>query len=484
MGDYVKKINDAIDAFEKCLDAEIEITKEYKQKADAINEQAKKVYDDAEDDAEKELTKFESELEKDYYSYGNKKITNVLRAYGESYYLDHTIGMNDVPTSSDILRLFCNDEISHILLYVKVQLDSRSDNCHIADTLDAFTLSWFGGAALSNSDVKRYVSEMDQLKVEKDKLEQENKDLDAKMTAKTSKEEKKYLIAAIISFAIGVIFVVIGAIVNNFLTIGSWICGFGIVAGIIFLVLRSRVCTNSKIAAYYHKINENKINIGNMRSKIIDSKLSVIVKAIIEKEGARDKQRNSMLAESQTKLDLLDSKLKEIGDETEKVLEQKREEILSGFDPIILNVFGKAFEFPMNYRKDFVFNCRARNIDSAGAMLDIIDSLQNKLDEENARSERAMREQRMSNDVKKALYEQNTILKKQAEDAKRAQDEQNRLLRRQADEQRSMQEKQISEQKRIGEEFRRTMCYQCKNHVGCSFMWHLTGPCPNYVKGK
>ncbi len=530
MGDSVKKITDAIDAFEKCLDAEIEIAKEYKQKSDVINKQAKKIYEDA----NKELTKFESELEKEYYSDDNKEIAGVLSAL----YIDYEIQYAKQE----------NKKISFDFENLKRKLELHGhdslDDGH--DSLDAFTLSWFGNAFLSNDDVKGYVSEIDGLKQEneelkasfeqqkdvfterKKKLESENKDLDSNNDKICSSKERKFLIAAIISFAIAAIFAVLAGVMYAFLSVGSAICGIGIVAGIVFLVLKGRVFLyDREIVANKNKIKQNKTaidsgdkeldvtkngiygKISSNNKRINELKLSILIKAIIEKQEANLKKRDSIMADSQAKFDLLDSKMKEIGDEAEMELAQRREEILSGLDPIVISVLNKAFEFPMNYRRDFVLNCRVKNVDSVDAMLTVFDSLENKLYGENAKSEQAMREHRAAEDARRALDEQNRILQKQADDAKKAQDEQNRLLKRQADdarraqeeqrrvaerqaydarraqeEQRRMQERRIAEQKRIGEEFRKTMCYKCANYAGCSLQWHLTGPCPNYVKRK
>lgn len=524
MGDNAKKVTDAIDAFEKCLDAEIEIGKEYKQKADVIKKQYEKICEDT----DKELTKFESELEKEYYSDDNKEIADIL----STLCIDNTIQNAKQE----------NERLSFDFKNLKYNLELYGH-----DSLDAFTLSWFGNAFLSNDDVKGYVCEIDGLKQEneelkasfeqqkdvfaekKKKLELENKDLDSNNDKICSSKERKFLIAAIMSFAIAAVFAVLAGVINNaFLQVGSAICGIGIVAGIVFLILKGRVFLYDKeIVANKNKIKQNKTTIdsddkeldvtkngihGKISSnneRINELKLSILIKAVVEKQEANFKKRDSMMADSQAKFDLLDSKSKEIGDEAEMELAQRREEIFSGLDPIVIGVLNKAFEFPMNYRRDFVLNCRVKNVDSVDAMLTVFDSLKNKLDDENAKSEQAMRERRAAEDARRALDEQNRILQKQAYDVKKAQDEQNRLLQRQADdarrayeeqrrvaerqaydarraqeEQRRMQEKQISEQKRIGEEFRTTMCYQCKNHVGCSLMWHLTGPCPNYVKGK
>ncbi len=459
-----KSVKEALDSFDEYLyeSTSGNIVKDYNESADRILEEQKTLSDDSAKEREKIQAEYDKKLESDENS---ELLVSLDRKLSSQIYLENQIKNqieNRFGTDSD-------DADSSTEFGLSDETILRAIN----DLLTEFIypenkkpqlFDKFAETSLSAEEI----SEKESLLSDIDKLEKENDKIE-------KSERMKFLIFALISFAVAVVFIILGVTIIEASMVFNTIAGIGIIGGIVFLVLRAKVYKRSKAI----DINEKKIKNDKKRlEEIKEAQKSKLAEKIKHLKLDYLKKEHALIEKYNKDSDELSSKLKKYGDEAVAKLKAKEKELMSGVSDMCLTVFGKVKEMSVKYQHEFIEECRIRNVQSETEMLDVYKSLKRDYDEEISRKKREEDERLANEEMIRQAQEQNRILEDQARQAKMAADEQNRLLKQQAAEQKRQQD----EAKRIGYDFKLGMCPQCKNWIGCRMKDHLTGPCPSYIK--
>lgn len=453
-----KSVKEALDSFDEYLyeSTSGEIIKGYEKKKEQVDKANEILFNEAEKEKDTILSEYKKRLEEDEYS-------ELLSQLDEN------------------LEFECDDMATTIDFGLSVQKTLKAINYLIPPIEETSDFSKFvyrkkpedKNRVLFNKFAERSIEgeekkERDYLVSNIEKLEKDNDKIEKSV-------RMKFLILALISFAIAIVFFVLGMTIIEAYMVFNTICGIAIIVGIVFLVLRSKVYERNKAI----DINEKKIKSDKKRlNEINEAQKYKLAKKMNDLKFDELKKVQANCVKYEKDSGKLVNELKACGSEMKAKLEAKKNELMLGVSDICLTIFNKVEVMPVKFQNDFIDECRIRNVQSESEMLDVYKSLKRDYDEEISRKKREDDERLANEEMVRQAQEQNRILEDQARQARMAADEQNRLLKQQADAQKRQQE----EAKRNGDNFRSTMCYKCKNYAGCGAKWNLTGPCPSFTQ--